>query len=197
MARTRSFDESAVLDAAMHAFRRHGYANLSIKQLETETGLTSGSLYNAYGSKDGLFKAALTYYVDGFVARRIETHAGETAGLDDLEGLFLSLLHFPLSDGFGCLVTNSSVEFGSAPSIATRGIEKTFAMLRENIETLLAREIGPAEAVVATTRLLFLYHGMLVLSRAGRMPDNAAQAIETEFDGLRAARDHFHKGENR
>lgn len=199
MARTRSFDEDRVLDAAMHAFRRHGYTGLSVKQLEAETGLTSGSLYNAYGSKDGIFEAALDHYIDGLVIHRIRTHAGEAAGLDDLEGLFLTLLQTPLADGFGCLVTNSAVEFGATPSIATRGIDRTFSMLRLNIEKLLTREIGPGEAASATTRLLFLYHGMLVLARAGRMPDSAAQAIKAEFDTLRTIRLNFstQKGEER
>jgi TetR/AcrR family transcriptional regulator, transcriptional repressor for nem operon len=48
MGRKRSFDETKVLESAMHAFRRHGYAGISIKQLEEATGLSSGSLYNAY-----------------------------------------------------------------------------------------------------------------------------------------------------
>ncbi|WP_374200826.1 transposase domain-containing protein [Inquilinus sp. Marseille-Q2685] len=39
-------------------FRREGFGGVSIKALEAATGLTSGSIYNAYGDKDGLYRAA-------------------------------------------------------------------------------------------------------------------------------------------
>ena len=56
MGRSREFDESAVLTGAMHAFRRKGYAAVSIKDLEEATGLKGGSIYNSYGDKGGLLQ---------------------------------------------------------------------------------------------------------------------------------------------
>jgi hypothetical protein len=43
MARLLEFDETEALTAAMHAFRRLGYSGVSIKTLEAETRLSSGS----------------------------------------------------------------------------------------------------------------------------------------------------------
>src|SRR5690242_9520110 len=101
MGRTRTFDRDAVLFAAANAFRQRGFRDVSITELEKATGLVSGSIYNAFGDKAGLFRAALHHYVRGFVKQRLDAFAGESATLEDLEGLILSTLEPPLSDGFG------------------------------------------------------------------------------------------------
>lgn len=188
MARTRTFDRDAVLAAAGNAFRQHGYRDASIAELERATGLVSGSIYNAFGDKAGLFRAALAHYVHGFVRHRLSAFAGADAGLDELEQLYLSVLEPPLSDGFGCLVNNSIIEFGNAPGLASEGINETLAMVREAIAQVLAREIGSAAAEVETMQLVLLYHGVLTLSRSGTSLDAMRAAVRATFTRLRAAR---------
>ncbi|OEO32325.1 hypothetical protein VW23_012170 [Devosia insulae DS-56] len=188
MARTRSFDRDAVLAAAGNAFRQHGYRDASIAELERATGLVSGSIYNAFGDKAGLFRAALEHYVHGFVRQRLAVFAGADAGLDELEQLYLSVLAPPLSDGFGCLVNNSIIEFGMAPGIASDGITETLTLVREAIASVLAREIGTAKAEVETMQLVLLYHGVLTLSRSGTSLEAMRAAVNATFERLRAAR---------
>ena len=195
MARTRSFDENEVLGGAMQAFRRHGYEGVSVRQLEQATGLTSGSIYNAYGDKDGLFRAALAHYVDGFVAGRLAAHAGPGATLDDLEELFLSLFREPLTDGFGCLVTNSAIEFGGAGAGTPDEVGKALNMVETSIRSVLLREIGPGAAEPAMNRLALLYQGLLVFARAGRIGAAHRDAVRSEFDRLREARKRFRAGD--
>jgi AcrR family transcriptional regulator len=59
MGRNRSFDESEVVDRAARQFLATGYEATSIDDLVAATGLHRGSLYKAFGSKRGLFIAAL------------------------------------------------------------------------------------------------------------------------------------------
>ncbi len=59
MGRPRQFDTDAVLSAARAAFVRNGYRGTSIDDLLRATGLQRASLYSAFGSKRGLFIAAL------------------------------------------------------------------------------------------------------------------------------------------
>jgi len=188
MARTRSFDRDAVLAAAGNAFRQHGYRDASIAELERATGLVSGSIYNAFGDKAGLFRAALEHYVHGFVRQRITAFAGADAGLEELEHLFVTVLEPPLSDGYGCLVNNSIIEFGNAPGIASDGINETLALVREGIASVLAREIGAAAAELEAMQLVLLYHGVLTLSRSGTSLEAMRSAVGATFDRLRAAR---------
>ena len=90
-------------------------AALGVAQLERVTGLSTSSLYNAYGDKAGLHRRAVEHYNDAFMAPRLDRYAGPDATLDDLEGLFTSLLEPPLDDGYGCLLINTATELGNRP----------------------------------------------------------------------------------
>ena len=57
--RQRSFDERRVLASAATAFTDLGYEATSVDDLLQATGLHRGSLYQAFGSKRGLFLSAL------------------------------------------------------------------------------------------------------------------------------------------
>lgn len=59
MGRPRGFDEAIAVDAAAEVFRRGGYAAASVDHLVEATGMHRGSLYNAFGSKHGLFLRVL------------------------------------------------------------------------------------------------------------------------------------------
>ena len=86
MGRPRTFDEDTVLTAAMHAFRREGYARISVTRLEQATGLRTSSLYNAYGDKVGLFERALDQPVTTFIEPRLSAYAGPDATRRDAGG---------------------------------------------------------------------------------------------------------------
>jgi AcrR family transcriptional regulator len=62
MGRPREFDMDAALDEAMEVFWRHGYEGATIAALTGAMGINPPSLYAAFGSKEGLLKAALDRY---------------------------------------------------------------------------------------------------------------------------------------
>jgi AcrR family transcriptional regulator len=194
MARSRSFDEQEILTRAMHAFRRHGYARVSIRDIEQATGLTSGSLYNAFGDKDGLYRAAVAHYVDGFVVARLRAHAGPEATLDELEQFFLTLFRPPMTDGFGCLVSNAAMEFGAMGSVVDADVGRALDLVDSSIHSVLAREIGPDAAGPAAARLALIYQGILLMTRAGRAGAEHERTIRAEFDRLRDERARFRAG---
>lgn len=190
MARPREYDELVVLTAAMHAFRRSGYAHISVTDLEAATGLRTSSLYNAFGDKAGLFRRALDHYVDSLVAPRLTAFAGPGATLGDLEQLFLTLFSPPYDDGYGCLVVNSAAEFGSGESIAAEGVRRGLRLVESNLLDVVRRELGAEDAEATAGRLMLMYQGLLLLSRAGQLSRNHQNAIHQEFDELRRAKEH-------
>lgn len=64
--RPRSFDETAVLDAATRLFWEHGYEGTSIKDLIDAMGMTPPSVYAAFGSKEALYERVLDRYAETF-----------------------------------------------------------------------------------------------------------------------------------
>jgi TetR/AcrR family transcriptional repressor of nem operon len=72
MGRTRTFDESDVIAACTDAFLRTGYEGTSVDDLVGASGLHRGSLYAAFGSKRGIFLAALRQASPGDRDRTID-----------------------------------------------------------------------------------------------------------------------------
>lgn len=195
MARSRSYDESEVLTGAMHAFRRSGYSGVSIPELEVATGLSAGSIYNSFGDKRGIFLAAFAHYLKAVLDRRIATFAKPANGLSGLRQLFLSLLREPNGETFGCLITNSAIEFGSDDVVSEQTVRKGFEILQRLFVDRLAaakaanRLRGDVDPNIEAVRLLALYQGVLVLIRAGYEPRMIRHAIDLEFDNLEGASD--------
>ena len=190
MSRPRTYDEGEVLAGAMHAFRRDGYARLSIPQLEAATGLSSGSIYNSFGDKRGIFLAAFEHYLKDVLGGRIAQFAKPETGLSGLRQLFLTLLREPGGETFGCLITNSAIEFGADDEVAADALAQGFAILErlfaERLTAVKAARDLPRDfdAKAGSVRLLALYQGVLVLVRGGYELKKIRAAINQEFDHL-------------
>jgi len=188
--RSRSYDEAEVLAGAMHAFRRKGYFGVTIPELETATGLSAGSIYNSFKDKRGIFLAAFERYLQAVLDRRIAEFARPERQLSGLRQLFLSLLREPDGGTFGCLITNSAIEFGADRGIAEPTFLKGFAILERLFRERLtaAKSSGGLRAGVTAkaeaAKLLALYQGTLVLIRGGYDQKMIRLAINSEFDNL-------------
>ncbi|WP_407158741.1 TetR/AcrR family transcriptional regulator [Bradyrhizobium sp. STM 3557] len=79
MGRPRTFDCDIALDQAMEVFWRHGYEGATIAQLTEAMGINPPSLYAAFGSKEGLLKAALDRYTERRAAWMDEVLSAPTA----------------------------------------------------------------------------------------------------------------------
>ncbi|RII09653.1 HTH-type transcriptional repressor ComR [Streptomyces sp. YIM 130001] len=77
--RPRGFDPDEALERAMLVFWEHGYEGASLANLTHAMGISTTSMYAAFGNKEGLFRKALERYTDGpggYMARAME---GSTA----------------------------------------------------------------------------------------------------------------------
>ena len=111
MARPREFDEEAVLDAAMQCFWHHGYEATSVRDLVDKTGITSASLYNAFGDKRALYARALDQYVEDSIADRIR-RCEKLEPRDAISAFFAEILKRSLGDPQhkGCMMVNAALD---------------------------------------------------------------------------------------
>ncbi|MFG2887657.1 TetR/AcrR family transcriptional regulator [Streptomyces sp. NPDC048297] len=87
MARPRAFDTDVAVEQAMTLFRRQGYHATPMPRLTAALSIGSGSLYAAFGSKDGLYARALERYCEGLIAtleRDVQTGEDIRTALRDL-----------------------------------------------------------------------------------------------------------------
>lgn len=73
MGRTQSFDTVTVVQAARDVFWDQGLDGASLPDLERATGVNRSSIYHAFGSKRGLFDAAVEDYLDTVIRPRLRT----------------------------------------------------------------------------------------------------------------------------
>lgn len=111
MARPREFDENKVLALAVEQFWERGYEATSIRDLAQAMGLTTASVYNAFGDKRAVYRRALDFYVEwSFVDRvgRFETKSPREA----IDAFFCEIIERSLSDikRKGCMLVNSALE---------------------------------------------------------------------------------------
>lgn len=175
MTRTRSFDEEALLDAAIDLFWVEGYRGASLSVLSQSSGVANGSIYQAYGSKRDLFLLAFHRYcarrvaiVDQVVTER--THPS----VEDIARALLSAIvddcvRHP--DRRGCLMLNVMGELGTDGDVARIGLETIEAMeaaVAHALRETTSRAVSDSEISASAATLVGLAQTLIQLHRLGR-----------------------------
>ena len=145
----KTFDEDDAIAKAMKVFWEKGYEPASIADLIAGTGITRGSLYNAFGGKEQLFvKALLKYDQDNRRAFLAELEA-----MDDprraIAAAFDGIVAETLADTEkkGCFIVNTASELAThgeeVNRIVHNGIREFEAFFRRSIEVAQARKDIP------------------------------------------------------
>lgn len=111
MGRLQTFDGDVVVRAARNLFWEKGYEAASLADLEAATGLGRSSLYHAFGSKRGLFDAAVADYLETVIRPRLSGLRAGTANASALLAYFAGLARSTAtlaehSSPTGCLLVN-------------------------------------------------------------------------------------------
>ncbi|MBL3699913.1 TetR/AcrR family transcriptional regulator [Leucobacter luti] len=122
MGRVRSFDTDDAVRRARSVFWSVGYAQASLPELEAATGLQRSSIYHAFGSKRGLFDAAVASYLAEVVRPRLAPLSGADVAphalTDYLTGLVRALRAPGSPAADGCLlVAAAGAPIGQEPEV--------------------------------------------------------------------------------
>jgi TetR/AcrR family transcriptional repressor of nem operon len=111
MARPREFDEEKVLQLAVEQFWERGYEATSIRDLAHAMGLTTASIYNAFGDKRAVYRQALDYYVKQSFGDRVGRFENKPPR-DAIKAFFNEIIERSLDDTKrkGCMLVNSALE---------------------------------------------------------------------------------------
>lgn len=168
MAGIRQFNEEQALERALEVFWRKGYGATSMPELAEATGVQRGSLYNAYGDKQGLFLAVFARYQQGFLAA-----ACETLRPDDTRTALKAFFTFAIASmksgeaARGCLSTKTAVD----ENAGAEPIREVLRGMIDGLESLLAVRLSQAPESLAlpipeAARLLVtLTRGIVVIER--------------------------------
>ncbi|BBZ17512.1 TetR/AcrR family transcriptional regulator [Mycolicibacterium gadium] len=193
--RPRAFDRDEALRRAMEAFWEHGYEATSMSDLTAAMGISSPSLYAAFGSKEELFREAVAYYNDTLGATAAaELRERPTAR----EAISAVLRHHAVvfcdpDNPRGCMIVLAATTSGDD----TRSVHEYLAQwrmaletdFRERVERGIAEGDVPAGADAAAIAAFYntVNHGMAIQARDGadeKKLSSIAEGAIAAWDGL-------------
>src|ERR1700733_13216347 len=98
MARIREFDTDKAVAQAMELFWERGFEGTSLQDLTEGLAIGRGSLYAAFGSKDGLYQAALERYRQECVGPMLQALSIDADIRGALRGLLTVLVTDAVAD---------------------------------------------------------------------------------------------------
>ncbi|TFC78202.1 TetR/AcrR family transcriptional regulator [Cryobacterium sp. TMS1-20-1] len=193
MGRLQTFDSGVVVQAARNLFWDKGFDGASLAELEAATGVGRSSLYHAFGSKRGLFDAAVTDYLETVIRPRL---AGLRAGPRDSSALLeyfaglarATVTQAPDSAQTGCLLVNCAAGL-AAHDEPTRAVVEGYRIeltdaLRHALESAAAPSASASEAVDERVRTLAsLSLSAMLVARVNR--DEAIALLNTASNQVR------------
>jgi AcrR family transcriptional regulator len=156
MARPRKFSREGVLEKALPVFWKHGFADASVQELETATGVNKSGLYSEFSGKEELFLESLRFYLErlpslGFLL-------AEPLGWHNIER-FLKLGPRNIEGQKGCFAVSSMRELAILPPAAIEILGRSRVQLKQ----LIAKNIEAENPQLAVDDLA----GMVMTFFAG------------------------------
>ena len=192
--RPRSFDRQAALCAALRVFRERGYEGTSMADLQKALGgLSPPSIYAAFGSKEALFKEAVSLYTSGTrarIARELEDAPDTKAAVEAL--LRAAVLGTTEPDEpRGCLLVQGALACSPSSGrvqqyLRAQRLEGHRTLLRRLKAGVAAGDV-PARTDIAALASFYttVIHGISIQARDGASRASLMAAV----DGAMAAWD--------
>lgn len=196
MGRKKSYDRDVLIGRAADIFRDHGFGGTLTQMLVEHLGVNRFSLYAEFGSKQGLFDAALARYDEEVIGRSFGPLEEVGAGINEIRALleFYGAAAKGPASGRGCFLCNTAVEFGpndpGAGEFVKRYLERLSAAFLASLNNAqgsgeLRRSVDiQKEAHFFTASVL----GLFVMLRAeapARIIEDAAGASIDHLEALR------------
>jgi len=195
MSRPRSISKEDTLERALLLFWERGYDRTSIADLSEAIGVGPSSLYNSFGSKEGLFQQAIHRYVATYAdpaMQIIGTDNGETA--EEFVGVLLRRLvklYTAKDQPPGCAIFQSGgagmPEESSACATTAEVKGSLTAAIRKRLES--CAKAGDELRASPRTLALFIVGTLRGLSQLAcdgasradllKVADHAAESVET------------------
>lgn len=172
--RPLSFNRHLALEQAMLVFWRHGYETTSIIDLTAAMGISTPSLYGAFGDKRRLFLEAIQLYAGNRDAMADAIDAAPTArdaARDMLEGAVVG--YTGETTPKGCLLASATASGSAASSDVQRAVADIRSFFMERLRHRIDRDVsagvlpGTTDAHALAGLVITMMQGLSVLARDG------------------------------
>ncbi|MEV8236265.1 helix-turn-helix domain-containing protein [Rhodococcus sp. NPDC077669] len=174
-----------ILAVASELFYDRGIRAVGVDLIAEEAGTTKKTLYDRFGSKDGLVQRYLKRRYDLWCAHVTQYVDSLDQGEQRVLGVYDALDLWMRDNHRGCGFVNAFAEFGGTDSPVLAIIESEKAWTR-SLFARLATDAGYPDSDELGTRLSLLHEGAVVMGTAGGRDDAVAVARSVAAELLAA-----------
>ena len=186
MARKKSFNKDDVLERAMNLFWKQGFHATSMQDIVQNVGLSRSSLYESFGSKQGLFDQALGNYCRTNREGVKALLSNEKSVKSGIRNLLESSIHCTISDADkkGCYVVNSTTELVPGDDEMLKALSKNRASFEKVFFEFLQKgqatgEIPPNKDIKTLSGLIYtVFSGLNVIAKLEKSPKKLMAQID-------------------
>ena len=181
MPRTK-FNREAALENSTAVFWQQGFHGTSMTDILDATKLKPGSIYLAFGNKEGLYKECLDHYFEGSLERfRNKIEIAPSAG-HGICSILESMMQEAFNDGYcSCFLIKSQLEINEkSPELSTH-ISQHLESTEQQYQHYLEREFDLETAKIYATSLMLHIFGIRVygyqMSNIGVLQKSVRQGL--------------------
>ncbi|GIP18337.1 TetR family transcriptional regulator [Paenibacillus montaniterrae] len=137
MARSKEFDENAVLDKAMRLFWEQGYEKTSMTDLVEFMGIHRRSLYDTFGDKHTLYLKAMDRFNEKINAALAAGVKRSKTAKEALLFIFNFMIDGQADSPPGCLMVNSAVELAARDADVDLKFTKMFTVAEQQLKEII------------------------------------------------------------
>jgi AcrR family transcriptional regulator len=188
MGRPKEFEVDTAVEAAVELFREHGFEGTSAQMLVDAMGIGRQSLYDTFGDKAGIYRAAVKHYSLNEVRTHTELLASRERAIDGIRAMLDRVV---AEANRACLGLGSIVEFGcTRPDLVNIREALSSVLARAVKEALVnAREQGDIAAELdvdqLATFLISTISSIRIAARAGAGREHLAALVDIAMRALR------------
>lgn len=197
MARVARYDRQAALEKAVVLFWEKGYHASSVKQIEHALDMRPGSIYAAFGSKDGLFSEALNTYAEkgsqhlvGHLADYEFIIPGLQQYLRDIASACVPVRPAPSR---ACMIVKTLLEVSNVNEPIARQVNALLASIEHGLAEALeqAKAHGELKPEVDCARLARLLQAQIMGLRSFAQRDTSARSVLQLGDDMAGLLDQY------
>jgi AcrR family transcriptional regulator len=188
MARPKEFDVDSAVEAAIAVFREHGFEGSSAQMLVDAMGIGRQSLYDTFGDKWGIYRAAVQRYSQDEVRMHVGLLASRERAIDGIRAMLDRVVG---EADQACLGLGATVEFGCTRPELVKLREASSATLARAVKDALAKARAQGDVAAdldldhLATFLITTISSIRLAARAGARPEQISALVDLALRALR------------
>ena len=165
----------------MKAFWSAGFEGASVEAMCRAMNMSRASLYQVYGSKEGLFLAAIGHYGESRLRPLIEALGPRGSLADDMTAFFSAVVDLATADpqAPGCLISCALADASGTNIIFRKELDRRFSVMETRIAERLRLANWPHDArtppAPAAGLAAAAARGIMLRARSGRPAGKLSQ----------------------